>query len=96
MKILNIHAGITDDDILHFMIDNNFIEGYEEKVEKEKNEYLLKEELMKAWEGDEGFNPYFFDPNKKPELLPPEPEKEEKQSKITDLDKELSEKNGNF
>ena len=41
MKILNIHAGIADDDILQFMIDNNFIEGYEEEVEKEKNDYIF-------------------------------------------------------
>ena len=93
MKILNIHAGISDDDILQFMIDNNFIEGHDKEVEKEKNELLLEEELMKAREGDDGFNPYIFDPNKKPELLPPEPDKEVNKIEIKDdLDKELSEK----
>ena len=90
MKILNIHAGISDDDILQFMIDNNFIEGHDKEVEKEKNELLLEEELMKAREGDDGFNPYIFDPNKKPELLPPEPDKEVNKIEIKDdLDKEL-------
>ena len=93
MKILNIHAGITDNDILQFMIDNKFIEGYDEEMEKEKKENLLEEELMKAREGDDGFNPYFFDPDKKPELLPPEPEEEEnKKIEIKNLDKELNEK----
>ena len=91
MKILNIHAGITDDDIFQFMIKNNFIEGYEEELKKEEKENLLEEELMKAREGDDGFNPYVFDPEKKPELLPNE-EEEEKKSEVKNLDKELDEK----
>jgi midasin (ATPase involved in ribosome maturation) len=77
MKILNNHAGITDDGILQFMIKYEFIEGYNEELTKEEKENLLEEELLQARGGDDGFNPYFFDPDKKPELLPPESGKEE-------------------
>ena len=91
MKILNIHAGINDDDIFRFKVENKFIEGYDEEVEKEKNAIYLEEELIKAREGEDGFNPYFYDPDKQPELLPKEPEKEE-EKKIINLDKESKEK----
>ena len=95
MKILNIHAGITDDDILQFMISNNFIEGYDEEMKKAEKENLLENELMKAREGDDGFNPYFYDQDKKPELLPEEEEEnkdEEKTTKVKNSDKEIEEK----
>ena len=89
MKILNIHAGITDDDILQFMIKYDFIE----ELKKEEKENLLEEELLKARGGEDGFNPYFFDPDKKPELLPPESGKEEEIKIVAkNLDNELKEK----
>ena len=96
MKILNIHAGITDDDILQFMIENRFIEGYEEEVNKEKQDNKLEEELMKAREGDDGFNPYIHDPNKKPELLKVEQDEEEIKKEEKNLEKELNEKSWVF
>jgi len=52
---------------------------------------------LKVRGGEDGFNPYFFDPDKKPELLPPELEKEEKKKTVAkNLDNELKEKNGFF
>ena len=95
MKILNIHAGISDDDILQFMIDNNFIEGYEEEIKKEKEKNLLEEELMTAREGENGFNPFIYDEKKSGEieLLKDEIKIEKEEDKnIKNLDKELQEK----
>ena len=94
MKILNIHAGITDDDILQFMISNEFIEGYEEEVKREYKENLLEEKLIISRGGDDGFNPFFFDPDKKPELLS-EPGVEETEDKnktvVTNINKDSEE-----
>ena len=46
MKILNIHAGITDDDIFQFMSQNDFIENYKKEMEEEKE----NEEFNKMYE----------------------------------------------
>ena len=43
MKILNIHAGITDKDIIDFMKKNNFLYNKDEKPSKEKQWVFLDE-----------------------------------------------------